>query len=124
MYKMILILLLSFTLPVMAQSDQPEDLQPIPELEEFEEFEELPEPPPLPPDIELDSELEPQITIIKRGEDTIEEHRLNGEIYMIKVIPRIGLPYYLVKNRGYGMDTHPGDAGGNVSAPMWRILEF
>ena len=103
----------------MAQSDQPEDLLPLPELSE---------PPPLPPDVELDPELdpelEPQITIIKRGEDTIEEHRINGELYMIKVIPRIGQPYYLVRNRVGGEFSHPGEAGIDISPPMWRILEF
>lgn len=119
MHRIIFLLLLSFTLPVMAQLDQPDDLVPLPELAE---------PPPLPPEIEqefaLDPELEPQITIIKRGDDTIEEHRINGELHMIKVIPRIGLPYYLVKNRGRGLHTHPGEPGNNISAPMWRLLEF
>tara|TARA_R110002073_G_scaffold316217_3_gene489036 strand:- start:1582 stop:1929 length:348 start_codon:yes stop_codon:yes gene_type:complete len=115
MHQIIFILLLSFTLPLMAQTDQPGDLQPIPEL---------PEPPPLPPEIEFDPELEPEITIIKRAEATIEEHRINGELYMIKVIPVIGLPYYLVQNRGRGQFTHSGEPGSNVSPPMWRILEF
>lgn len=115
MHYILFLLLLCFTLPVIAQSDQPKDLQPLPELAE---------PPPLPPDLELDPELEPQITIRKRGEDTIEEHRISGEIYMIKVIPKIGLPYYLVKNRGRGLHTHPGEPGSNVSPPMWQLLEF
>ena len=121
MHQIIIILLLSFTLPLKVQSDQPEDLLPLPELPELPE---LSEPPPLPPDVELDPDLEPQITIIKRGKDTIEEHRINGELHMIKVIPRIGLPYYLVRNRRGGEFPHPGDAGSDVSAPMWRILEF
>jgi uncharacterized protein DUF2782 len=129
MHQIIFTLMLSFALPIMAQSDQPEDLQPLPELSEPPPLPELSEPelsepPPLPPDIELDPELEPEITIIKRGEDTIEEHRINGELYMIKVIPRIGLPYYLVRNRRGGEFSHPGDVGSDISAPMWRILEF
>lgn len=124
MHKIIFTLMLSFSLPIMAQSDQPKDLQPLPELSEPPPLPELSEPPPLPPDIELDPELEPEITIINRGEDTIEEHRINGELYMIKVIPRIGLPYYLVRNRNGTEFSLPGDVGIDVSAPMWRILEF
>lgn len=124
MHPIIFTLMLSFALPIMAQYDQPEDLQPLPELSEPPPLPELSEPPPLPPDIEQDPELEPEITIIKRGEDTIEEHRINGELYMIKVIPRIGLPYYLVRNRVGGEFSHPGEAGIDVSPPMWRILEF
>lgn len=115
MHRIAFILIFSFTLTAMAQPEKPEELLPLPEL---------PEPPPLPPDVELDPELEPQITIIKRGEDTIEEHRINGELYMIKVIPRIGLPYYLVRNRVGGEFSHPGEAGIDISPPMWRILEF
>ncbi len=118
-------ILVSFTLPVIAQLEQPDDLVPLPE---YPDLPELDDPPPLPPEVleelELDPELEPQITIIRRGDDTIEEHRINGELHMIKVIPRVGLPYYLVRNRRGEIDSHPGDAGTNVSAPMWRILEF
>lgn len=125
MRRIVFLILLIYTLPATAQLDQPDDLIPIPE---YPDLPELDDPPPLPPEVmeelELDPELEPQITIIKRGDDTIEEHRINGELHMIKVIPRIGLPYYLVKNRRGEIDSHPGDAGTNVSAPMWRILEF
>ena len=120
--------LLSYTLPLLAQSDRPKDLIPIPEIPELpdldeSEFPELATPPPLPPDMELEPDLEPQITIIKRGEDVIEEYRVNGELYMIKVTPRIGLPYYLVKNRGRAHE-HSGEPGSNVSAPMWKLFEF
>lgn len=124
MYRLIIILLLISTMPVMAQSElpkkpaQPDNLIPLPEIPD------LSDPPPLPPDIEPDPELETQVTIIKRGEDTIEEHRVNGELLMIKVIPRIGPPYYLKKNIGRGHDTHPGDAGIDVSPPMWQLLKF
>ncbi|MDH5479189.1 MAG: DUF2782 domain-containing protein [Nitrosomonas sp.] len=124
MHRLIFILLFSLTIPILAQPNLPDDLIPIPEIPELPDLPELSEPPPLPPELELDPELEPQITIIQRGEDIIEEHRINGELYMVKVIPRIGLPYYLVKNRSRGINTHQGEPGNNVSAPMWRILEF
>ncbi len=132
MYRLLLILplsfALSFALPLMAQSDRPKNLVPLPEIPELPELgdTDLPElaaPPPLPPGMELDPDLEPQVTIIKRGEDTIEEYRLNGELYMIKVIPRVGFPYYMVRNRGR-INEHPGEPGSNVSTPMWRLLEF
>jgi hypothetical protein len=136
MVRIIFILLLGFTLPVMAESDLPPDLVPIPEYddlpplpehEDFPSLEDAPpleEAPPLPHYIEMDPELEPKITIIKSGGDTIEEYRLNGELYMIKVTPRVGFPYYLRKNRGYGMDRHPGDAGNVIAVPTWQIIEW
>lgn len=132
MQRLSLILSLSLMLchaaTIMAQADRPKDLIPIPEIPEPPELDDsgLPElaaPPPLPPDMELDPDLEPQITIIKRGEDTIEEYRLNGELYMIKVIPRVGFPYFMVRNRGR-INEHSGEPGSNVSTPMWKLLEF
>ena len=130
MYRLIFITLLSFTIPAMAQpeqpkqpkkSSQPDNLVPLPEIPELPP---LSESLPLPPDIEPDSELETQVTIIKRGEDTIEEHRVNGELLMIKVIPRIGPPYYLKKNTARDYHNHPGEAGIDVSPPMWQLFKF
>ena len=121
MRRIVVALLLSSALPAAAQSNQPKDLRPIPEV---------PEPPelslPSPGAEDEEESLEPQVTIIKRGEVKIEEYRLNGRLYMIKVTPRIGLPYYLIDNRGDGtFSTH--DTGGldqRIRPPMWVIREF
>ena len=53
----------------------------------------LPEPPPPPPGLELDPALEPQVTIQRRGTETIEEYRVNGQLYMIKVTPSHGVRF-------------------------------
>ncbi len=133
MYRLSLIFLFCFLLncamPLMAQSGIPDDLVPLPEipgpLESSDDgLPELEPPPPLPADMEIDPDLEPQVTIIKRGEDTIEEYRMNGELYMIKIIPRVGFPYYMVRNPADRVNIHPGAPGSNISVPMWRILEF
>lgn len=130
MYRLIFIMLLSSTIPAMAEpeelkqpkkSSQPDNLVPLPEAPELPP---LSEGPPLPPDIQPDTELETQITIIKRGEDTIEEHRVNGELLMIKVIPRIGPPYYLKKNAVGSNPVHTDEPGINVSPPMWQLFRF
>lgn len=128
MHRLIFILFLSSTTLSMAQSEQskkpkssqPENLIPLPEIPELPP---LSEPPSL-PEIDQDSELETQVTIIKRREDTIEEHRVNGELLMIKVIPRIGPPYYLKKNTIGNNPTHAGEPGIDVSPPMWQLLKF
>lgn len=131
MYRLIFIMLLSTTIPAIAQSEQPkppkkssqpDNLIPLPEVPELPS--DLSDPPPLPPDIQADPELETQVTIIKRGEDTIEEHRINGELLMIKVIPRIGPPYYLKKNTVGSNPVHTDEPGINVSPPMWQLFKF
>lgn len=122
MRRIVFALLLSSALPALAQSNQPKDLRPLPEVPEPPELA-LPSPGA---EEEEDESLEPQVTITKRGEDKVEEYRLNGRLYMIKVIPRIGLPYYLIDNRGDGtFSTH--DTGGldqRIRPPMWVIREF
>lgn len=106
-------LLLALTLPVAAQN-RPADLQP------------LPEPPPPPPGMIEDPGLEPQVTIRRRGEDRVEEYRMNGKLYMIKVTPAHGTPYYLVDPKGDGgfvrEDLGVGDK--TLSVPMWVIRTF
>jgi len=40
--------------------------------------------------------MEPDITIIRKGKKTIQEYRRGGRLYMIKIVPDIGPPYYLL----------------------------
>lgn len=106
-------LLLALTLPVAAQN-RPADLQP------------LPEPPPPPPGVIDDPGLEPQVIIRHRGEDRVEEYRISGKLYMIKVTPPHGTPYYLIDPKGDGVfvrkDLGVGDK--TLSVPMWVIRTF
>lgn len=84
----------------------------------------VPEPPPPPPGYELDPALEPQVTILKRGTDTIEEFRIAGRLYMIKVTPASGVPYYLVDERGDGNFARQDNFTPFIRPPMWVIMEF
>lgn len=89
-------------------------------------LEPLPEPPPPPPGMIEDSALEPQVTIRKRGEDKVEEYRMNGKLYMLKVTPPHGTPYYLVDPKGDGGFVREEVAGGDkrIAVPMWVIKTF
>ena len=105
-------LLLAVALPAAAQQDKPPVLQPIPE------------PPPPPPGYELDPALEPQVTILQRGTDTVEEYRIGGKLYMIKITPQNGKPYYLVDNQGNGTFTRQESYDSGIKPPMWVIFQF
>lgn len=83
----------------------------------------IPEPPP-PPGMELDPALEPQVTILKRGEDTVEEYRVAGKLYMIKVTPPGGKPYYLIDERGDGKFARQEAHDSGIRPPMWVIHQF
>jgi len=79
-------------------------------------------PPTLTP---LDDSLEPQVTIVKREGATVEEFRVNGRLYKIRVTPDSGVPYTLIDPRGDGSFV-PADAPGTpaLSVPMWVIGTF
>ena|SRR3982750_954020 len=84
----------------------------------------LPEPPAPPPGLELDPSLEPQITIQRRGTETIEEFRIQGRLYMVKVTPAHGVPYYLIDEYGRGDFTRRDSYDTGTRVPMWVIHQF
>jgi len=97
-------------LPALAQT--PPKLEPIPE------------PPPPPPGAQPDTSLEPQVTITQQGEDKVEEYRIRGRLYMVKVTPPHGRPYYLIDSRGDGTFTREETLDSGLRVPLWVILEF
>lgn len=85
----------------------------------------LPAVPPPPPEmVPFDSALEPQVTIKRRDTDTVEEFRVRGKLYMVKVTPKIGAPYYLMDKQGNGNFTPAGTLDGNLSVPQWVVGTF
>jgi len=107
------LLLLTFLLaaPAFAQKAPPKDLQP------------LPEPPP-PPAGSSDDSLEPQVTIVKRANETVEEYRMGGKLYMMKVTPAHGRPYYLIDHRGDGTFSRQDSFDSGLRVPQWVIHQF
>ncbi len=83
----------------------------------------LEEVPPPPKVIEGEPMEEPQVTIRKKGKETIEEYRLNGKLYMMKVTPEGGVPYYLHKNDPEGPWINDGP-NPPLSVPHWTIFRF
>lgn len=84
----------------------------------------IPEPPPPPPGFELDPALEPQVTIRKRGDDQVEEYRIGGKLYMIRVTPPNGRPYFMIDQRGDGKFTRQESHDSGIRPPMWVIHQF
>ena len=110
--RLITALLLSSLLSTaLAAQPQAPALQPVP-------------PPPPMDNSAADAELEPPVTIIKQAEQTVEEYRANGKLYMIKIIPKIGAPYYLVDDRGDGKFSRQESLDSGVRPPRWTIHKF
>jgi hypothetical protein len=82
------------------------------------------EPPPPPPMSSDEAVDEPQVTIIKQTEQTVEEYRANGKLYMIKITPKHGVPYYLVDDRGDGKFARQESLDSGFRVPRWIIKRF
>lgn len=84
-------------------------------------LEEVPPPPPVESGEVLESE--PQVTIRKGKEKTVHEYRMHGELYMMKVIPDHGVPYYLYKD---DQQSDWVNVGPNppLSIPKWTLFTF
>ena len=89
-----------------------------------EETEVLDDIPP-PPAINYDSgyEDEPEITIKKKNGEFIEEYRVNGQLYMMKVTPNNMPSYYLYKDTS-GADWIRYETVDPAIVPQWVILTF
>jgi hypothetical protein len=85
----------------------------------------LEEPPPPPPMTEAPAAIEPLVTIRQEGDQTIQEYRVHGKLYMQKVIPKHGRPYILMDHKGDGTFTRQDNTlDSGVRVPQWVLLEF
>ncbi len=81
--------------------------------------------PPLPERVESGEPLEPEVRIIRREYEIIEEYRQGGRLYMVRVVPRGAPPYYLVDSDGDGrLDTHLHEAAPGVLIPAWVLFSW
>ena len=70
------------------------------------------------------AELEPQITIRRNENETVEEARVNGQLKWIKVTPRHGRPYFLIPDAGGRRYVRSDSLDYGLKVPMWLIFEF
>jgi len=97
--------------------------------------EDLEKPPPIPPEEAGDvpippkiqgEQIEPTVTIREEEERLIEEYRYNGQVYMVKVTPKGGIPYYYIDTDGDGrleLDVTQ-QALNPVQPAYWKVKEW
>ncbi len=68
---------------------------------------------------------EEAIVIQPQSREMVEEYRINGRLFMIKIQPRKGPPYYLIDSDGDGvLDSRQDDLDPNMPVPSWVILRW
>lgn len=66
---------------------------------------------------------DPDVTIRTEGDRTIQEYRQNGFLYAIKVTPKHGKPYFLVRADGSDGNFIRSDQP-DMLIPSWKIFEW
>ena len=75
-----------------------------------------------PPAVSLEEARGPDVTLIAGEERTVYEYRQNGKLRMIKVVPKVGKPYFLAPRdptTGFG-DLEQAE----TLVPRWVLIEF
>ena len=82
------------------------------------------EAPPPPPPLRSGEALDPEVTIIQRDDRTVYEYAVNGQVYMVKVVPDGGKPYYFLDRDGDGELDEQRYGPGETSVPQWVLFRF
>jgi hypothetical protein len=82
------------------------------------------QPPTLPIDTVTGEAIEPEVAIIETDKGTIYEYRVGGHMYMVKIVPTAGPPYYLLDTDGDGqLDAQRNDIT-DISIPQWVLYSW
>ena len=84
----------------------------------------VPLPPRLPEPVQSGQALEPEVTIMESDKGTIYEYRINGNLYMVKIQPLSGPPYYLLDLDGDGEMDVRQDRPWNNDIPQWVLFTW
>lgn len=88
-------------------------------------LEPVPEPPEIPAPVKSGQTLEPEVTIVQKKGKTLEEYRIHGQLYMVKVTPAVGPSYYLIDKNGDGtMDVRMSSLYHDFVVPQWVIFSW
>ncbi|EIJ42435.1 Protein of unknown function (DUF2782) [Beggiatoa alba B18LD] len=69
--------------------------------------------------------IEPEVTIIRQAEKTIQEYRVNGQLTMVKVTPQVGPAYYLLDMDGDGvLETNRFALDENNHLNQWILFSW
>jgi hypothetical protein len=68
--------------------------------------------------------VEPEVTIIETDEEVIYEYRVKGQVYMVKIEPIVGPPYYLLDTDGDGTLDVQESREPNLALPQWLLFSW
>ena len=85
-----------------------------------------PEVPEMPLPVQDGEPMEADITITREGDKVIQEYKVNGKIYKIKIVPAVGPAYYFIDPDGDGEmeEVSESDIVDGMKVNQWTILSW
>jgi hypothetical protein len=72
-----------------------------------------------------EADIAPQVRVRDYQNRTVEEFSVNSNVYMIRITPTAGAPYYLVDNDGSGdMEWNRGRPDFSMQVPQWTLMSW
>ncbi len=72
-----------------------------------------------------DDGLDSKVVITPSKDKRIKEYRVNGQLYMIEIVPKKGPSYYLVDTDGDGlMESRYNRVETDVVIPRWTLFSW
>ncbi len=72
-----------------------------------------------------EADFAPQVRVRDYENRTVEEFSVNSNVYMVRITPTAGAPYYLVDTDGSGdMEWNRGQPGFDMQVPQWALLSW
>ena len=82
------------------------------------------ETPDLPPAGYAGETVQPDVTILETDRGTVYEYRVNGQLYMVRIQPQIGPPYFLLDLDGDGTLDVQRDRVSDIAIPRWVLFSW
>jgi hypothetical protein len=82
------------------------------------------ETPALPPPGYAGETVQPDVTILETDRGTVYEYRINGQLYMVRIQPQFGPPYFLLDSDGDGTLDVQRDRVSDISIPQWVLFSW
>lgn len=111
-YKLVRYILLTLLLSVAINSAQAE-----------EKTVDVPPPPLIPEGFDEEDSIKTDVVIRKGKDGVIEEFRVNGQLYMVRITPNKGKPYYIRYPEGEKGRMIRQDLD-DINTPFWKLFEW
>ena len=68
--------------------------------------------------------VDPEVTIIETDTEVIYEYRVRGRLYMVKVEPIVGPPFFLLDTNGDGILDVQEQRPPELAVPQWLLFSW